>query len=144
MEIQQRPDCRAPPLPLCNVHSIGFSAAGLYSVIISNPCGVVTGYVRLTVTQPLPWTNAWWNVSSLTSPLGATLGPDLVLAGTNLAANFAVSAGTTEDFGLPNPGGQIVNVMNINPQGWRLHPGASHRRIWQHLRRQLHGHHGSL
>ena len=98
------------------LHSIGFSAAGLYSVIITNPCGVVTGQVRLTVTQPLTWTNGWWNVSSLADPLAATFGSDLVLAGTNLVPDYAISAGTTEDFGLPNPGGQIVNVMDINPQ----------------------------
>ncbi|HZQ46260.1 MAG TPA: immunoglobulin domain-containing protein, partial [Verrucomicrobiae bacterium] len=98
------------------LHSIGFSAGGLYSVIISNPCGVVTGHVRLSVSKPLQWTNAWWNVASLTTPLSATFGPDLVQAGTNIAAPFAIGAGTTEDFGLPNPGGQIVNVMDINPQ----------------------------
>ena len=95
--------------------SIGYGAAGSYSVIITNPCGSVTGVVRLTVTQPLPWTNNWWNVSALDAPLSATFGSDLVLAGSNSLTGFAISAGTTEDFGLPNPGGQIVNVMNVNP-----------------------------
>jgi hypothetical protein len=98
------------------LHSIPYSDAGLYSVIISNPCGVVTGYVRLTVTPPWWWQWGWWNVSDLTNPLGATYGPDLVLAGTSYTTIFAISVGTTEDFGLPDPGGQIVNVMDINPQ----------------------------
>ena len=97
--------------------AIGYSAAGLYSVIVANPCGVTTGQVALTVTQPLPWPNGSWNVQVLTNPLAATFGPDLVLTGTSFfSTNFAISAGTTEDFGLPDPGGQIVNVMGINPQ----------------------------
>jgi len=85
------------------VHSITVGDAGLYSVVISNPCGAVTGYVRLNVTPALPWPNGSWNVQVLTNPLAATFGPDLVLAGTNSSPNLAISAGTTEDFGLPDP-----------------------------------------
>jgi hypothetical protein len=98
------------------LHSIGYSDAGLYSVVVSNPCGVVTGYVRLNVTPPWWWQWGWWNVTVLTNPLAATVGPALNLVGTSFAANYAINAGTTEDFGLPGEGGQIVNVMDINPQ----------------------------
>ncbi|MGP8198646.1 MAG: choice-of-anchor tandem repeat GloVer-containing protein [Limisphaerales bacterium] len=98
------------------LHSISYSDAGLYSVVISNPCGVVTGYVRLTVTQPWWWQWGWWNVQVVTNPLAATVGPDLNLVGSDFATNYGIAAGTTEDFGLPGQGGQIVNVMDINPQ----------------------------
>ena len=101
--------------PTFHVLAFTYSAAGLYSVIISNPCGVVTGKVRLTVTQPLPWPNGSWNVATLTNPLSATFGSNLVLTGSSYATNFALNAGTTDDFGLPGEGGQTVNVMDINP-----------------------------
>jgi hypothetical protein len=97
------------------LHSIGYSDAGLYSVVISNPCGVVTGYVRLNVTPPWWWQWGWWNVQVLTNPLVATVGPALNLVGSSFATNYAITTGTTEDFGLPGQGGQIVNVMDINP-----------------------------
>jgi hypothetical protein len=111
--------------------SIGYTNAGLYTVNISNPCGggtggetgggtggassATTGQISLQVTPALPWPNASWNVANLSNPLRATFGPDLVLVGTDAATNFSLSDGTTEDFGLPDPGGQIVNVMDINP-----------------------------
>ncbi|MGD0814113.1 MAG: HYR domain-containing protein [Verrucomicrobiota bacterium] len=98
------------------LHSIGYSDAGLYSVVISNPCGVVTGYVRLNVTPPWWWQWGWWNVTVLTNPLAATVGPALNLVGSSFASNYAINAGTTEDFGLPGEGGQTVIVMDVNPQ----------------------------
>ena len=98
------------------LHSIGYSDAGLYSVVISNPCGVVTGYVRLAVTPPWWWQWGWWNLQVVTNPLAATVGPDLNLVGSGFATNYGIAAGTTEDFGLPGQGGRIVNVMDINPQ----------------------------
>ena len=102
--------------PSLRVHSIGFADAGLYSVVIANPCGVVTDYFQLRVTLPPPWSNAWWNVAVITNPLAATIGPDLILGGTNfVSSNYSITAGTTEDFGLPEEGGQIVNVMHILP-----------------------------
>ena len=51
----------------------------------------------------------------LSNPLAATIGPDLRLVGTSFATNCAMSAGTTEDFGLPEQIGQIVNVMHVAP-----------------------------
>ena len=51
----------------------------------------------------------------LSSPLAATAGPDLKLVGTSFATNYAMSAGTAEDFGLPEQIGQIVNVMHVAP-----------------------------
>jgi len=100
---------------LLQIHAIGYADAGLYTVIISNPCGVVTGYVRLNVTSPWWWQWGWWNVQALTNPLAATAGPDLSLVGPSFATNYGINTGSTEDFGLPAPGGQIVNVMDINP-----------------------------
>jgi hypothetical protein len=97
------------------IKPIAASDAGLYSVIISNNCGAVTDYFRLNVTQPPPYTNAWWNVAVITSPLTATIGPDLVLTGPSRMTNYTITAGTTEDFGLPTLGDQVVNVMDINP-----------------------------
>lgn len=113
------------------LNSITNSSFGLYSVVISNACGVVTGYTRLNmlpinvVSNTPSWpTNhlqyvppaGWWNVASLTRPLAATIGPDLNLVGPAPATNFAINAGTTADFGLPEEGGQIVNVMDVIPQ----------------------------
>ena len=51
----------------------------------------------------------------LSNPLAATIGPGLRLVGTSFATNYAMSAGTTEDFGLPEQIGQIVNVMHVAP-----------------------------
>ena len=97
-------------------HSINYADAGTYSVVVSNPCGVVTGYVALRVTSVLQWTNALWNVQSLTNPLMATFGPDLIVDGSGQQTNSLVNAGTTDDFGLPEEGGQVVNVMHVVPQ----------------------------
>jgi hypothetical protein len=99
-----------------HVNPVTYSSGGLYSIIISNPCGVITGYTRLTVTQPLPWPNANWNIADVDNPLSANFGPDLFVTGTNYDTTLGIGAGTTEDFGLPDPGDQIVNVMSINPQ----------------------------
>jgi hypothetical protein len=49
----------------------------------------------------------------LSNPLTATIGPDLRLVGTSCATNYAISAGTTEDFGLPEQVDQIINVVHV-------------------------------
>ena len=36
-----------------HVSPLAFSDAGLYTVVVSNPCGTVTNHVRLVVTLPL-------------------------------------------------------------------------------------------
>ena len=51
----------------------------------------------------------------LSSPLAASAGPDLKLVGTSYGANYDITAGTTEDFGLPEQVGQIVNVVHVAP-----------------------------
>jgi hypothetical protein len=98
-----------------SIHPVTFSSAGLYSVVISNPCGVVTDYFQLYVTMPLPWPNGWWNVAVPASPLAAAVGPDLNLVGSSFATNYSITAGTTDDLGLPSPGGDIVNAMHVTP-----------------------------
>ncbi|HWX18987.1 MAG TPA: immunoglobulin domain-containing protein [Candidatus Binatia bacterium] len=105
---------------LLQMSPIGFADAGLYTVVVSNPCGVVTWNLRLNVTSRWWWQWGWWNVPSLARPLGATVGPDLNLVGSDFASTYGVNVGSTEDFGLPAPGGQVVNVLDINP-----HAGAS-------------------
>jgi hypothetical protein len=103
----------------CSIGGFGFPGpgGGLYSVVISNACGVVTGYVQLNVTWPEPvcCPVGYWNVAVMADPLSATIGPDLNLVGSSFAAKYAITAGTTTDFGLPEEAGQIVNVMDINP-----------------------------
>jgi hypothetical protein len=94
------------------INPIHYANAGLYTVVISNACGTVTGKVHMAVSPGWAWSWGWWNVAQLASPLAATFGPDLILSGPN---GYALSAGSTEDFGLPNPGGQIVNVMDVPP-----------------------------
>jgi hypothetical protein len=55
-------------------------------------------------------------VAQLDKPLAATIGSDLALVGTSdLGTNYSVTAGTTDDFGLPGIGGQIVDVMHVAP-----------------------------
>ena len=49
------------------------------------------------------------------NPLAANFGPALNLVGSHFATNYSIAAGMSEDFGLPNPGGQIVNVMHVAP-----------------------------
>jgi hypothetical protein len=96
------------------INPIHYANAGLYTVVISNACGSVTGKVNLSVSAGLPWSSGWWNVAQLDNPLAATVGPDLNLVGTSdYGTNFTITAGTTEDFGLPDLGGQIVNVMHV-------------------------------
>jgi hypothetical protein len=97
------------------IPAIGYADAGDYAVVIGNPCGGVTRHILLTVTPPRSWQWGWWNVASITNPLGATFGPDLSMVGSSFATNYGINTGSTEDFGLPAPGGQIVNVMAINP-----------------------------
>jgi hypothetical protein len=101
--------------PTLVVYPLLFSDAGLYTVIVSNPCGTVTNHVRMVVTTPWWWQWGWWNVAHLDNPLAATVGPDLNLVGSDYGTNFTITAGTTADFGLPNSGGQIVNVMDVAP-----------------------------
>jgi hypothetical protein len=89
---------------------------GIYTVVISNACGVLTGYVSVQSLATPAWNWGWWNVPLLTDPLAATVGADLNLVGSSFATNYSITAGTTEDFALPEVGGQVVNVMHINPQ----------------------------
>jgi hypothetical protein len=99
---------------LLHVAPLGFGDAGIYTVIVSNPCGSVTNHVRLTVTNPWWWNWGWWNVAQLSVPLAASAGPDLVLVGSSNSVKYAIASGTTEDLGLPNPGGLPVNVMQVS------------------------------
>ena len=100
---------------ILQIPSIGYGAAGLYTVIVTGPCGSATASTSLTVTSPWWWQWGWWNVASITNALGATVGPALSLAGAGDFTNYGINTGSTEDFGLPSPGGQVVNVMDITP-----------------------------
>ena len=102
--------------PTLLVHPLNFGDAGIYSVVVSGPCGSVTDRTLLRVVFGWPWNWGMWNVAQLDNPLAASVGPDLNLVGSSVATNYAITAGTTEDFGLPEQGGQIVNVMHISPQ----------------------------
>jgi hypothetical protein len=97
------------------LNHITWSSAGIYTVIVSDPCGSVTNSRRISMVVPMPWTNGWWTFDELTNPLTATFGPDLVMNDLDSGTNFSLSIGDTEDLGLPNPGGQIVNVLGLNP-----------------------------
>jgi hypothetical protein len=117
------------------IEDIASRDAGLYSVVVTNPCGSATQTFRLTVTKENPrqmmsgspgrgpapppsglpaW--GWWMVAQLDYPLAATYGPDLILVGTSdYGTNLTLSTGTSLDFGLPSPGGNSVNVMHVSP-----------------------------
>ena len=97
------------------LQNIAVSAGGNYTVIVSDPCGTVTNTARLWVENILPWPNGSWNFAVATNPLSATFGPDISMNGLDSGTNFSLAIGTTEDLGLPNPGGQVVNVLGINP-----------------------------
>jgi hypothetical protein len=99
-----------------SVPSITYSNAGLYTVIVSDPCGSVTDYVRLGVTRPLPWQWANWNVATITDPLAASFGQPLGLTGSNAPPNYSITVGTADDFGIDNPNGGSPNVIEINPR----------------------------
>jgi hypothetical protein len=47
----------------------------------------------------------------LSNPLAAGAGPDLNLVGTGAGTNYHITAGTTDDFGLPNPGGRPTTAQ---------------------------------
>ena len=93
---------------------VGYADAGIYYVCVANPCGGLCSLQRkLNVTKgwwQWPW--AWWDFSQVGNPLAATVGPDLILTGTN---TLGISSGSTADFGLPNIGGQSANVINVPP-----------------------------
>ena len=96
------------------ITGIGFPDAGNYYICVSNPCGGLCSLQRrLYVTKgwwQWPW--AWWDFSQTGNPIAATVGPDLILTGTN---TLGISSGSTADFGLPNIGGQPANVINVPP-----------------------------
>jgi hypothetical protein len=99
-----------------SLSGLTYASGGAYEVSITNSCGALEGYTTLRIVQPWVWSWGWWNVNQVTSPLAANFGPDLQLVGTNsTTTNNAITAGTTEDFGLPEIGGQVVNVMHIGP-----------------------------
>ncbi len=98
------------------ISPVHYANAGLYTVIISNGCGSVTGKVQVAVSLGFPWNWASWNMAQLDYPLAAAFGPDLNLVGTSdYGTNYTLTAGTTDDFGLPTVGGQIANVMHVAP-----------------------------
>ena len=100
---------------MLQIPGISYANAGLYTVIISNPCGVITQHVQLTVTRPWVWQWGWWNIQTVARPLAATVGPDLAFVGSSFETNYGINTGSSEDFGLPAPGGRIANVMEITP-----------------------------
>jgi DNA-binding beta-propeller fold protein YncE len=100
---------------------LGYADAGIYTVAVSNSCGGTASVpAKLTITRGWPWPWAWWNFSRLDKPFAATVGPDLILEGTNI---FGFSFGTTLEFGLPIFGAQTgsgepapsANVMYVPP-----------------------------
>lgn len=98
------------------INPVHYANAGLYTVIISNACGSVTGKVQIAVSKGFQWNWGWWNIGQLDNPLAAAFGPDLNLVGTSdYGTNYTLTAGTTDDFGLPPVGGQIANVMHVAP-----------------------------
>ena len=92
------------------VHSL--AAGGNYMVIASNPCGSATNVALLTVTEPglPPVPTGLWDFTTVGNPFAATIGPDLILSGSN---TLAIVSGTTLDFGLPNPAGPILSVISV-------------------------------
>ncbi len=99
--------------PTLTISGIGYTNAGTYYVCIGNPCGGICSVPKkLTISHGWPWWWAWWNFAQIGNPLAATVGPDLILTGTN---TFGISSGSTADFGLPNIGGQVANVINVQP-----------------------------
>ncbi len=99
--------------PTLTITGIGYSNAGTYYICIGNPCGGICSPARkLTVSKGWPWWWAWWDFAQVGNPLAATVGPDLIQIGTN---TFGISSGSTADFGLPNIGGQVANVINVQP-----------------------------
>jgi hypothetical protein len=96
--------------PTLTITPLSYADAGVYKVGISNSCGETSAGSKLTITHGWPWWWAWWNFSDIRNPMKATVGPDLIMEGTN---KFGFSFGTTRDFGLPNIGGQPANVMAV-------------------------------
>jgi hypothetical protein len=99
--------------PTLTITPLSYADAGTYYAVVSNACGETHSVpAKLMVTHGWPWWWAWWNFAQIGNPMKATVGPDLIMTGTNI---FGVSSGTTLDFGLPNIDGQIANVMDVPP-----------------------------
>ncbi|HTI71933.1 MAG TPA: LamG-like jellyroll fold domain-containing protein, partial [Candidatus Limnocylindria bacterium] len=94
------------------VKGLGYGDGGIYTVVVSNACGVVSQTSKLTIVLGWPWPVGKWDFLDAANPMRATLGPDLVLSGSN---TLGIASGTTLDFGLPNPLGQIPSVIYIPP-----------------------------
>jgi len=98
------------------IKPVDYPLGGVYTVVITNPCGSATAKTKLSVSRGLAWASGLWNVAQLDNPLAATIGPDLNLVSTSdYGMNYTITAGTTEDFELPAPGGHVVNVMHVAP-----------------------------
>lgn len=98
------------------IKPVDYPLGGIYTVVISNPCGSATAKTKLSVSRGLGWASGMWNVAQPDNPLAATTGPDLNLVSTSdYGMNYTITAGTTEDFELPAPAGHVVNVMHIAP-----------------------------
>jgi hypothetical protein len=99
--------------PTLTITPAGYADAGNYYVLVTNPCGQLKSPVRtLTVTPGWAWAWGWWNFQVTTNYVLATVGPNLILSGTN---TMAIGTGTTLDFGLPNAAGGIANVLDVPP-----------------------------
>ena len=106
-----------------SVNPITKANAGQYSVVVCNACGCASAQVAAVVRSPLypvdpaPYPVNYpglWTFSAVANPLMATVGPDLSLVGP-APEQFSPTAGNTFDFGLPNPGAQVLDVMHVAP-----------------------------
>jgi hypothetical protein len=99
--------------PTLTITPVGYADAGTYYVVVDNACGQTVSPVRKLNVTPgwvSPW--GWWTFPVATNYVLATVGPNLIVTGTN---TMAIGAGTTLDFGLPNPGEGIANVLDVPP-----------------------------
>jgi hypothetical protein len=93
-----------------SIFGLRYIDGGMYTVVVSNACGVVSQSSELSVGLGWAWPAAMWTFRDTANPMAATFGPDLVLSGSN---TLGIASGTTLDFGLPNPVGQIASVLYV-------------------------------
>jgi hypothetical protein len=98
--------------PTLTVKPLGYGDGGTYTVEVGNACGVVSQNSKLIIVHAWPWPWGMWNFTDRTNAMAATVGPDLVLSGSN---TLGIASGSTLDFGLPNPAGQIASAIYLPP-----------------------------
>lgn len=101
--------------PELRIDNLQLSDAGAYTVMVTNPDGVVTSEPATLAVAAAPRTSITGQWDFNRGDLSATFGQAMDYYDTQVAAD--TSFGSTTAFGIANIAGQPANVMYCNPMG---------------------------